>query len=296
MASVAPSVSVVLPTHNRRATLGAAIESVLTQSWSDLELIVVDDASTDGSDRLVRSMDDVRLQLHRLPRRSGAPIARNVGISMARGRYVGFQDSDDVWRPDKLRAQVAALDSAEDDVAVVYGAMIRHRSRGAVRIPGPSRPGRSGDPSAQLSIENFIGLPAALVRTDAVRSTGGFDPDLPRFQDWDLWLRMAETFCFQFLDEVVVDSHETSVSISRDEGAYFRAMEVILSRHDAMFRRCPEALLHHHLRLALLGLARRRALPYGHHAHAIRSALGWRPLLSVAKRSADARLSFRGQA
>ncbi len=289
MPPVAPSVSVVLPTHNRRTTLVAAIESVLAQSWSDLELIVVDDGSTDGTGEVLQAVDDDRLRVCRLARRSGAPVARNVGIDMARGRHVAFQDSDDVWRRDNLRIQVDALDAADTDVAVVYGTIVRHRARGPIRIPA-SMPPPSGDLSGCLPVENVIGLPAALVRAEPLRSVGGFDPELPRFQDWDLWLRLAGRFRFQFLDQVVVESYETALSISRDEEAYFRAMEVVLARHAAVFGQSAEAVLHHHLRLVLVGLARRRSLAYRAHLRAICSALGWTPLRSLAARSVAARL------
>lgn len=290
MAPLAPSVSVVLPTHNRRETLGAAIDSVLAQSWSDLELIVVDDGSTDGTAELLEAVDDERVRVRRLLRRSGAPVARNVGIAMARGGYVAFQDSDDLWRPHKLQAQVAALDAASHNVAVVYGAILRHAPRRSARIPASTQAALSGDLAGCLPVENFIALPAVLVRAEALRSVGGFDPELPRFQDWDLWLRLAERFRFEFLDEVVLDSYESEVSISRDEGAYFRAMEVILDRHDAMFRRVPEALLHHHLRLTLMGLVRRRSLPSRAHLQPICSSLGWRTVRSIATRRIPMRL------
>ncbi len=284
MPALAPSVSVVLPTHDRRGTLGAAIDSVLSQTWADLELIVVDDGSRDGTPELLATVDDARVRVRRLPRRSGAPVARNLGISLARGRYVAFQDSDDVWRPDALGAQVAALDSADEDVAVVYGAILRHQGGRSLRIPGPGHPGPTADLPAHLAAENFVDLPAALVRAEALRAVGGFDPELPRFQDWDLWLRLARSFRFRFVDEVLLDSYDSPVSISRDEDAYFRAMEVILARHAEVFARAPEAALHHHLRLVAVGLLRRRSLPYGTHLRAARASLGWAPLRSVGTR------------
>jgi glycosyltransferase involved in cell wall biosynthesis len=104
-----PLISVVLPFYNREDVLGEAIRSVLEQTFTDLELILVDDGSTDQSPDVARSLRDERLRHHRLPTNRGVSAARNAGIALARGRFLAFQDSDDRWLPDKLRAQLDLL-------------------------------------------------------------------------------------------------------------------------------------------------------------------------------------------
>ena len=289
-----PVVSVVLPTYNREASLSAAVRSVLEQSFCDLELIVVDDGSTDGTARLLAEIDDERLRVLTLPTRSGAPAARNHGIEMAKGRYVAFQDSDDIWAVARLASQVKALDEAEPEVAVVYGRTVRRGGGKELEMPRAQHRTLDGDLSACLAMDNFVALPATLVRTEHLRAVGAFDPTLPRFQDWDLWLKLADSFRFLFVDEVVLVSYETKGSISLDQDAYFDAIEVILARHREAFARVPGATLHHHLRLARKALLARRPrtlarqlvaaikgasyssiLPVLRHNLALRSETGW---------------------
>ena len=104
-----PSVSVVIPAYNRAATIVAAIDSVLRQTWTDFELIVVDDGSTDGTLAAAAAVADPRLRLVPAPRNLGAAGARNLGVEEARGTWIAFQDSDDEWLPEKLAKQMARL-------------------------------------------------------------------------------------------------------------------------------------------------------------------------------------------
>lgn len=281
--SVAPTVSVILPTHDRAPSLGAAIRSVLDQSFSDLELIVVNDASTDGTAGLLERIKDERLRVVDLPVRSGAPGARNTGIELARGRYVAFQDSDDLWRPDRLLAQVAALDAADNSVAVAYGRMIRNGRSGARTMPGGSSRTLSGDLVQSLAMDNFIALPTALVRTEHLRAVGGFHSTLPRFQDWDLWLMLASRFRFLFVDEIVLDSHETEGSITLDQDAYFEAIDTILVRHRDVFARVPGAALHHHLRLARKALFACRPRVLIREVRAVVTTIKYRSMMPVVR-------------
>ena len=106
---VTPPVSVVIPAYNRAATIGAAIESVLRQTWEDFELVVVDDGSTDGTLEAARRIADPRLRVVAAPHNMGAAGARNLGVAEARGTWIAFQDSDDEWLPEKLAKQMARL-------------------------------------------------------------------------------------------------------------------------------------------------------------------------------------------
>ena len=107
-----PTVSVILATYNRGYILRQAIMSVLMQTYKDLELIVVDDGSTDNTQDLLRSIKDPRLRVVTLKHNSGISAARNAGIRIARGEFIGSQDSDDVWLAEKLEKQVKALATA----------------------------------------------------------------------------------------------------------------------------------------------------------------------------------------
>ena len=113
-----PRVSVFIPVYNREAYVGAAIESVLRQSFQDFEILLIDDGSTDLSVEVLRSYDDRRIRVVRNERNLGQPETRNRGLALARGQYVAMLDSDDVARPDRLSRQVAFLDRHQDCVEV----------------------------------------------------------------------------------------------------------------------------------------------------------------------------------
>ena len=108
-ASPPPPVSVVIPAYNRAPTIGAAIDSVLRQTFTDFELVVVDDGSTDGTLTAARAIADPRLRVIAAPQNMGAAGARNLGVAEARGTWIAFQDSDDEWLPEKLAKQMARL-------------------------------------------------------------------------------------------------------------------------------------------------------------------------------------------
>ena len=125
-----PAVSVVLPTYNRASTLRRAVDSVLCQDFGDFELIVVDDGSRDQTASILSDIDDARLRVIRLPENRGQAHARNVGLDAASADLAAFQDSDDVWHPNKLSRQVAAI-RAIPDASVVYSDMRRIRFDGS---------------------------------------------------------------------------------------------------------------------------------------------------------------------
>ena len=118
--SLPPRVSVVIPTYNRAGLLPRAVASVLAQTWTEFELLIVDDHSTDGTPAAIARFADGRIRSFRHPRNSGQSKALNTGIGHARGDYLAFLDDDDEWLPGKLAAQVAVLDAAPSGVGLVY--------------------------------------------------------------------------------------------------------------------------------------------------------------------------------
>ena len=193
-----PTVSVVIPVHNRPEALRRAMESVLSQDFADLELIVVDDASDDATPEVVAAFDDARLRPIRLDRNAGVARARNDGIAAARGCYVAFLDSDDAWLPGKLAAQVALLDAAPPSVALVYGGL---------RVLGPQgervwTPEARGYVFPQMLAANrmFAAPSTMLVRREVFDWLGGFDPSLTAIEDYDFLLRVCRFYAVAALD------------------------------------------------------------------------------------------------
>ncbi len=241
-APAAPTVSVVLPTHNRAGLLRRAIDSVLGQTYTDLELIVVDDASTDDTEQLVDGLNDPRLHYLSHHVKRGAPAARNTGIEAARGTYVAFQDSDDVWQPDKLAKQMAAIDRANGAAEIIYCGMLRRGGGEDRYIPDPKAVDRDGDTLHQLLFANFVGTPTLVVLRSLLREVGGFNVQLGRFQDWDLAIRLAAVARFRLVDEPLVIVHDTPGSISADDVAGAAALQTMVNTHRSLYERYPLAM------------------------------------------------------
>jgi glycosyltransferase involved in cell wall biosynthesis len=186
--STTPLVSVVVPTKNRWPLLQTAVRTVLGQSTRDLELLVVDDGSTDETPQRVAALDDPRLVVLRHERSQGVSRARNEAIERARGTWVAFLDDDDFWARDKLELQLEAAGAQGADF--ISTAALRVRADG--RVVSVLRAPRADDLERGLLRKNVVGGPSTvLVATDAVRRVGGFDERLSVCADWELWLRLA---------------------------------------------------------------------------------------------------------
>lgn len=186
-----PRVSVIIPTFNSALTLLRAIESVLNQTYKDLEIIVVDDGSTDETRFVLEPYLDRISYIYQENQERSA--ARNRGSAKSRGEYIAFLDADDWWLPCKLERQVAMLD-ANPAVGLVYTAQQLVQPDGSVLATQPSfgvdDPG--SDIFSRLVLRNMIGSPSKIVvRADLLSKVGGFDESLNGTEDWDLCLRFA---------------------------------------------------------------------------------------------------------
>lgn len=184
-----PTISIVMPVYNLGRFVEATARSVLAQTLTDLELIVVDDGSTDDSRERLRCIDDPRLLVLAQPN-AGVSAARNAGIARARGRYVGFIDGDDLWLPEKVERHVRLLDGRpEIDLTFSRSRLIDGHDRDM------GRPSRLPPPQVafeDLFTENVVGNGSAvIVRRSALDRAGGFDPELATLADQEEWLRIA---------------------------------------------------------------------------------------------------------
>jgi glycosyltransferase involved in cell wall biosynthesis len=197
-AAPAPSVSVVIAAYNMAQYVEQAVRSVLAQTCEDLEVIVVDDGSTDGTAQVMDAFaGDHRVRLVR-QQNLGQPKAKNAGIRAARGAFIAFCDADDLWDPRKLERQMPAF--ADPDVGVVYSRTMM--IDGAGRQTGEtSGDGPSGYVLPQLFVRNFVPFGTAVVRRSILDACGMFDESLAMGIDWDLWLRVARTWKFVLVAE-----------------------------------------------------------------------------------------------
>lgn len=181
-------VSVIIPTYNRAAWVAEAVASVLAQTWRDSELLVVDDGSTDATLEALAPWRE-RLIYLRTRENRGVAAARNLGAKAARGRWLAFLDSDDLWRPRKLERQVAYL-AAHPELRICQTdeLWVRHGRRVNPPVSHRKQGGRIFLPSLKRCL---VSPSAVMICRRLFWAAGGFDESLPACEDYDLWLRLA---------------------------------------------------------------------------------------------------------
>ena len=207
-------VSAIIGTWNRAAHLPRAIDSILSQTFVELELIVADDGSTDTTAEVVARFEDKRVRYLPGPH-VGISANLNRAIAAARGPYVALLDSDDWSYPTRLEKQVGVLDK-RPDVAIVGHRLIELDANGNELNPRTTF--AHGDINRELMHFNPISNSCAMVRRDAVLAVGGFDTSFKCAVDWDLWLRLGDRHVIHVLDEVLGARrmHRDNISVARE--------------------------------------------------------------------------------
>lgn len=232
-------VSIVLPTYNRAHSILKSVESILRQTYPYWELLVIDDGSTDNTKEIIADIaaSDTRVRYFGQLQNRGVSAARNEGIRQAQYEYIAFQDSDDIWKEDKLQKQMRIFED-NPEVGMVYCSYEGIKADGTrVVVPDVSvgvqnLQGRMYD---RLLLGNVIGGPTAVIRKDCLEKCQVegqyFDENLTCLEDWELFLRIARHSELGFAAEplLTADIHEGGVS-SR-VGGYFHARCVMVARH-----------------------------------------------------------------
>lgn len=182
-------ISIIMPAYNREDTIMAAITSVLAQTYSHFELVIVDDGSTDGTVPVVESFADDRILLIKGPGRSGVSEARNIGLRAAKGELIAYLDSDNTWQPEYLSAMVAALHKTPNAQAAYSGQYLYRGSH-----PEPFAIRFASFNKGLLENRNYIDLNCFMHSKHVFKKTGMFDTQLKRFVDWDLILKISSEF------------------------------------------------------------------------------------------------------
>ena len=226
-----PKVSVVIPTYNRKDFLGRAVASVLNQTFQSFEIIVVDDASQDNAEAIVRGFRDGRLKYVRHEFRKGGSAARNTGILRSTGDYIAFLDDDDEWLPKKLEKQVAVLERSSRSTGAVYtGYFIVDSLSG--ENPRERTAVKRGNLLNELLVHNCVGgTSSVIVKRECFERVGLFDEDLPSFQDYDLWIRMAREYNFDCISEPLGKYYVHDKKIWTNLEALSQGIEGMLKKH-----------------------------------------------------------------
>lgn len=225
-------VSVVLPVYNREATVLRAINSVLNQTYRNIELIVVDDGSSDASLEIVKSIDDPRIKIIE-QQNQGACAARNHGILCCTGSYIAFQDSDDEWELDKLEKQCAVLrEQLEIDVVFCNAKKINIESTKEELLLKDIEGGKVS--RERLQAYSIVSTQTMLLRRECFEAEM-FDVNMPRMQDYDLVVRLSNLFSFWFLPEALAKIYVQTDSISNNPQKALNARYMLFEKYPEMF-------------------------------------------------------------
>jgi len=222
-----PKISVIIPAYNSEITIKQTVYSVLNQTLTDFELIVINDGSTDSTLEIVYQIQDSRLKVFSFEN-AGGNTSRNRGLRQAVGEFVSFLDADDIWTPDKLASQLKALQD-NFDAKVAYSWTDYIDENGKFLVSG-NHINVNGDVYERLLVSNFLENGSnPLIYRDALVKLGGFDESLSAAQDWDMWLRLAAKYSFICVPAMQilyrVSANSLSSNLVRQEKACLQVLE-----------------------------------------------------------------------
>lgn len=214
------SVSVIIPTYNRKHTLKRCIDSVLKQTYRDFEIIIVDDCSTDGTMEFVEegygSVADISIVYVRNDENLGASVSRNIGVSYANGEYIAFHDSDDEWYHDKLEKQMRCFAGCDRSVGAVYSLFYTNGAGSEIYPPeGVGMLYKTGNVFHTLLINSLVGMITLVMRKSIFLEIGGFNEQLNSLEDYELTIRIARRYGIVLVDEVLATAYESENSVGK---------------------------------------------------------------------------------
>lgn len=234
-----PLISVIIPLYNSEKTIRETLESVFQQTFSDFEIIAVNDGSKDSTLDIITSIQDPRLKIFSYPN-GGISVSRNRGLSHAQGEFIAFLDHDDLWTREKLESQLKALqENPQAAVAYSWVDLIDEANQFIRPVP---RTRVTDNAYEKLLLSNFVHTASnPLIRKEALIKVGGFDESITGPDDWDLFLRLAASYQFVTVPQVQILYRMTTGAVSANvfkiEAAYLRMLE-------RAFDRASESLQH----------------------------------------------------
>lgn len=223
-------VSVIIPTYNRAQLISETIDSVLNQTYKRVEIIIIDDGSTDKTEEVVKKKNDERIKYFKFGH-SGLPaVARNQGLKLAKGEYVSFLDSDDLWYPQKLKRCLKELESGVDLVS--HG--MRYIKDGKYWKDVMCGPARMAGYSNLLYNGNCIAISATVIRKECLERVFGFDenPAIVSAEDYDLWLKLAKgKILIFFINDVLGEYICHDKNLSKQAMRHLEAGLTVVNKH-----------------------------------------------------------------
>jgi len=239
---VPPTVSVIIPTYNRAHLVGRAIRSVLSQTCQDFEIIVVDDGSTDDTEKVVSSFNDSRIRYFRHQTSSGGPTAaRNTGIRVSRGKYVAFLDSDDEYLPQKLESQLEVFEhqsSTRTDLGFVMTGHFTFNDLGQVVVA--FSPQDFERPYEELFARNHTAYHTMLVRRECFDHAGLYDENLPACENWDMAVRLGTRYGYAVIPNQLVAFHQHGGQHVGTMDNRCKALGILASKYSSEMKQYPK--------------------------------------------------------
>jgi glycosyltransferase involved in cell wall biosynthesis len=230
-------VSAIITTHNREDLLPRAINSVMTQTYKELELIVVSDGSKDGTDKLMgQYSNDKRINYISYYPGKGGNYARNIGIEAAKGEFIAFLDDDDEWLPTKIEKQMELM-NADHEVGLVYtGINCIYVNEG---IKYTFKPTSRGDLSKEILFQNCIGSTSSVMLRKSLCKDCMFDENLQALQDFDLWIKVLQGCKADVVVEPMVNyyNYRNQIQVSSSTAKYVQATDYINKKYSDLFAR-----------------------------------------------------------
>ncbi|MEL6495211.1 MAG: glycosyltransferase [Cyanobacteria bacterium J06623_7] len=231
------TISVIIPAYNAEKTIIATVRSVLDQTFTDFEVIIINDGSVDKTLSKLGTITDSRVKVFSY-QNSGLSTARNRGIDLARGSYISFLDADDCWTPDKLASQCSALQQAPQ-AALAYS-WVHFQYDTEKKSYSDTSNHLTGNIYPQLLLKNFLHNGSnALIKTAVVREVGYFDPQLKAVEDWDFYLKIAARYQFILVPRVQVIYRQSDTSMTANIQLMEHYLKIVITR---AFAAAPKSL------------------------------------------------------
>ena len=255
-----PIVSVIIPTYNRAHLIDKAINSVLSQTYQDYEIIVVDDASTDNTKEVVKDFTDSRISYIFHTNNLDISAARNSGIKASQGKYIALLDSDDEWLPEKLDKQINKFEKESLKIGVIYTGSyyIDEKGNQIRKVHVPIKEGYIYEDL--LRAGGYLCLSSTLIKRECFKKVGLFDENLPPCEDLDMWIRIAKYYKFSYIKDLLVATRIHNNQITNDSEALIEGIKKIQVKYNKELGKRPysNSIRYFHLGNKLCHLRKRK--------------------------------------